>query len=92
MAGYGHHQIDQHTERYFQPFTEVNWIHNSQRHGVKMDGTKVELAGAENRAEMKLGLEANLSQQGSIWVNTAVQVGSCGYNDNRLTLGGKWHF
>ena len=88
----GRHQIDQHTERYFQPFAEVNWIHNSQRHGVKMDGAKVELAGAENMAEMKLGLEANLSQQGSIWVNTAVQVGSRGYNDNRLTLGGKWHF
>lgn len=88
----GRHQIDQQTERYFQPFAEVNWIHNSKRQGVRMDSTKVELAGAENIAEIKLGLDAKLSSKGSIWVNTAVQIGNNGYNDNRLTLGGKWYF
>ncbi|MBT0723403.1 autotransporter outer membrane beta-barrel domain-containing protein [Rosenbergiella sp. S61] len=64
------------TKRYFQPFFELNWTHNSKRHGIQMDSTKVELAGAENIAEMKLGLEANLFPQGSIRVNTAVQIGN----------------
>lgn len=88
----GRHILDEKTDRYFQPFAEINWIRNSKRHGVKMDATKVELAGAENLAEMKLGLEATLSKQGSIWANTAVQVGNYGYNDSRLTVGGKWRF
>ncbi|WP_241607807.1 autotransporter outer membrane beta-barrel domain-containing protein [Rosenbergiella australiborealis] len=89
---HGRHQIDQATERYFQPFAEVNWLHNLKRHGVKMDDTKVELAGAENAVEMKLGLEATLSKQSRVWVNTGVQIGNQGYNDNRVTLGGKWYF
>lgn len=88
----GRHQMDQHTNKQFEPYAELNWIHNLKRHGIKMDDQSIRLAGAEHIAEIKLGLDAQLTPQLMLWANTGVQLGNDGYNDNRVMFGTKWHF
>ncbi|EIX2805944.1 autotransporter outer membrane beta-barrel domain-containing protein, partial [Escherichia coli] len=40
----------------FEPFVEMNWIHNSKDFAVSMNGVKVEQDGARNLGEIKLGV------------------------------------
>jgi len=75
-----------------QPYAEVNWLHNTQRFGSKLDGVKIEQAGARNIGEVKLGLEVNPSQHVGIWGGIAQQVGGKGFSDSSAALGIKVHF
>jgi len=75
-----------------QPYAEVNWLHNTQRFGSKLDGVKIEQAGARNIGEVKLGLEVNPSQHVGIWGGIAQQVGGKGFSDSSATLGVKVSF
>ncbi|HGX9522486.1 autotransporter outer membrane beta-barrel domain-containing protein, partial [Escherichia coli] len=45
----------------FEPFVEMNWIHNSKDFAVSMNGVKVEQDGARNLGEIKLGVNGNLN-------------------------------
>ncbi|WP_168197473.1 autotransporter outer membrane beta-barrel domain-containing protein [Pantoea sp. SO10] len=75
-----------------QPYAEVNWLHNTQRFGSKLDGVKIEQAGARNIGEVKLGLEVNPSQHVGIWGGIAQQVGGKGFSDSSAALGVKVSF
>ncbi|MBD9646571.1 autotransporter outer membrane beta-barrel domain-containing protein [Pantoea sp. PNT02] len=75
-----------------QPYAEVNWLHNTQRFGSKLDGVKIEQAGARNIGEVKLGLEVNPSQHVGIWGGIAQQVGGKGFSDSSASLGVKVSF
>ncbi len=44
----GHSQLDNGKEREFQPFAEVNWLHNTRDFNTRMDGVNVSQAGAKN--------------------------------------------
>ena len=51
----------------FEPFVEMNWIHNSKDFAVSMNGVKVEQDGASNLGEIKLGVNGNLNPAASVW-------------------------
>ncbi|MBI0908459.1 autotransporter outer membrane beta-barrel domain-containing protein, partial [Escherichia coli] len=53
----------------FEPFVEMNWIHNSKDFAVSMNGVKVEQDGARNLGEIKLGVNGNLNPAASVWGN-----------------------
>lgn len=76
----------------FQLFTEASWLHNTEDYGVTMNGAEVKQAGAKNIAELKVGVEGNLSRNVNIWGNVGQQVGDKGYSDTGVTLGLKYSF
>lgn len=76
----------------FEPFVEMNWIHNSKDFAVSMNGVKVEQDGARNLGEIKLGVNGNLNPATSVWGNVGVQLGDNGYNDTAMMVGLKYKF
>ncbi|MDR6352460.1 autotransporter family porin [Pantoea sp. SORGH_AS 659] len=88
----GHSHVDNGTERSFQPFVEVNWLHNTKRSGVDMNGVVVEQAGATNVGEVKLGVEGQLTRTVQLWGNVAQDVGGGGYSNTAAMIGVKYVF
>lgn len=88
----GHSKIDEGKNRTFQPFIEINWIHNTQEFGTRMDGVSIYQAGARNIGEVKTGVEGQLSQRLNLWGNIGVQMGDKGYNDTSAMIGAKYSF
>lgn len=84
------HKMDEGKQREFQPYVEVNWIHNTESFGVKMDGTMVSRDGARNQGEIRTGVEGKLNNRLSLWGNVGVQVGDKGYSDTQGMLGVKY--
>lgn len=76
----------------FEPFVEMNWIHNSKDFAVSMNGVKVEQDGARNLGEIKLGVNGNLNPAASVWGNVGVQLGDNGYNDTAVMVDLKYKF
>ena len=76
----------------FEPFVEVNWIHNTRSWGVKMDNTALSQDGATNIAEVKTGVQGKLSDNLNVWGNVGVQAGDKGYSDAQAMLGIKYIF
>ncbi|WP_240651674.1 autotransporter outer membrane beta-barrel domain-containing protein [Serratia microhaemolytica] len=76
----------------FQPFIEANWLHNSKAFASTMDGVVVTQDGANNIAEVKLGMTSKFNSQWNLWGNIAQQIGNHGYSDTAATLGVKYHF
>ena len=81
-----------HRDRTFQPFVEVNWVHNTQDFGSQLNGVLVKQDGAASIGEMKVGVEGQLSKRFGLWGNVAQQVGDKGYSDTSAMLGGKYSF
>lgn len=88
----GHSNQDNGKDRTFQPFVEMNWIHNTQSFGTRMDDVSVYQAGTRNIGEVKTGIEGQLSPRLSLWGNVGVQIGDKGYSDTAAMLGGKYSF
>ncbi len=88
----GHSKTDDNTGREFKPFIETNWIHNTSRYGVRMDGSKLTQDGMKDIAEAKTGIEARLSSSTSIWGGIGLQLGEKGYNDTQGHLGIRYQF
>lgn len=62
-----HHKMDDGKSREFQPFVEVNWLHNSKDFSTSMDGVSVIQDGARNIAEIKTGVEGQLNANLNVW-------------------------
>lgn len=88
----GHSKLDEGRDRTFQPFVEVNWVHNTQDFGSQLNGVLVKQDGAANIGEMKVGVEGQLSKRFGLWGNVVQQVGDKGYSDTSAMLGGKYSF
>lgn len=88
----GHSSIDNGKSRLFQPFVEANWVHNSRRFGVQMDDVVVNQSGGKNLAELKTGVEGQISPRLNLWGNVGAQVGDNGYSDTSAQLGVKYNF
>ena len=88
----GHSKIDDGKDRTFQPFVEVNWIHNTQDFGTRMDGVSVYQSGARNIGEIKTGVEGQLNKRLNLWGNVGVQIGDKGYSDTSAMVGVKYSF
>lgn len=92
VYGQGHVAKDNGTDRDFQPFAEVNWLHNTRDAGVSMDGSAVNQSGTRDIGEIKVGLEGRLTKNTGMWFNVAQQVGSDSYTDTQGILGIKVRF
>ncbi|WP_414826161.1 autotransporter outer membrane beta-barrel domain-containing protein [Yersinia frederiksenii] len=90
MNGYA--EQDKGKDRVFQPFVEANWVHNTKDFGTTLDGITVKQDGAANIAELKLGVEGQLSKKVNLWGNIGQQVGNKGYSDTAVMLGVKYNF
>lgn len=88
----GHNRMDNGKNRTFQPFVEVNWLHNTKRNGVTMNGVSLEQAGATNIGEMKLGVEGQLTKQTALWGGVGQQLGDKGYSSTTASVGVKYSF
>ncbi|MDA8481057.1 autotransporter-associated beta strand repeat-containing protein [Citrobacter sp. Awk 4] len=87
-----HSKLDEGKNRNFEPYVEINWIHNTQSFGTRMDGSSLSQDGARNTGEVKAGVEGQLNSRLSVWGNVGVQVGDKGYSDTSATLGVKYNF
>ena len=76
----------------YRPYFALNWIHNTSDQLVKLDNTNFGIAGASNIAEMKLGLEGNVTKNSQAWINVSYQQGTHDYNDLIGTIGWKFNF
>lgn len=74
------------------PYLEANWIHHSKSYGVSMDSEGISQAGTKNIAEIKAGIEGNITQNTSLWLNVGHQFSSNSYRDTTTTLGVKFSF
>jgi autotransporter family porin len=90
MKGYS--QVDDGKNRIFQPFAELNWIHNTQEFGSKMDVVSVTQAGAHDIVEIKSGVEGQLNTNLNLWGNVGMQMGNKGYSDASAMIGAKYIF
>lgn len=88
----GKSAIDEGSAREFEPFVEINWLHNTKQHGVILNGITRELDGSKNIGEVKMGVEGKINNNFNLWGNVAQQVGSEGYSDTQATLGIKYLF
>ncbi|WP_370521105.1 autotransporter outer membrane beta-barrel domain-containing protein [Pantoea sp. BAV 3049] len=88
----GHHAMDNDKERTFQPFVEVNWLHNSRYFGTKMDGIGIHQTGTRDQGEVKTGLEGQIAPQLDVWGNVGVLIGDKGYNDAASMVGVRYNF
>ncbi|NEG81057.1 autotransporter outer membrane beta-barrel domain-containing protein [Pantoea agglomerans] len=87
-----HSAIDDGKDREFEPFVEVNWLHNTRDFGTRMDGVSIRQAGASNLGEIKTGVEGQLNSKLNIWGNVGVQMGDKGYSDAAAMVGVKYSF
>ncbi|MFA9438791.1 autotransporter outer membrane beta-barrel domain-containing protein [Uliginosibacterium sp. sgz301328] len=80
------------TDRRFQPFVEVNWIHNTKDFAVFMNDDKNAMRGARNVGEIKVGVEAQATQRLNLWGNVSYQGGDNGYDSTQAMVGVKYLF
>lgn len=94
LKGYirGHSVMDDDTDHTFQPFVEMNWIHNTRMASVSMNGVRNEMRGTKNVGELKAGVEGQITPQLNLWGNVSQQVGDKGYSDTQGILGVKYLF
>ncbi|EDF9813980.1 fibronectin-binding autotransporter adhesin ShdA [Salmonella enterica subsp. enterica serovar Tennessee] len=75
-----------------QPFAEANWLHTSDDVSVSFDDATVKQDLPANRAELKVGLQADIDKQWSVRAQVAGQTGSNDFGDlnGSLNLRYKW--
>ncbi|WP_223815742.1 MULTISPECIES: autotransporter outer membrane beta-barrel domain-containing protein [Pantoea] len=88
----GKSRLDQQTVREFQPFVEVNWLHNTQVYGVRMNEETDDVRGSRNVAELKTGVEGRLSRSLSGALVFTQQAGGGGYRDSQGSLQVSYRF
>ncbi|NTZ51530.1 autotransporter outer membrane beta-barrel domain-containing protein [Citrobacter gillenii] len=88
----GHSKIDEAKNRIFQPFLEINWIHNTKKFGTRMDGMNVYQEGVSNIGEVKTGVEGQVSRKVNLWANVGVEIGDKGYSNTTAMMGIQYQF
>ncbi|EOF7355217.1 fibronectin-binding autotransporter adhesin ShdA [Salmonella enterica] len=64
-----------------QPFAEANWLHTSDDVSVSFDDATVKQDLPANRAELKVGLQADIDKQWSVRAQVGGQTGSNDFGD-----------
>lgn len=88
----GHHARDDKKNREFQPFMELNWIHNTDDFGSQINDRTLYQDGTQNIGEIVVGLEGQLNKRLHIWGNVGIKIGDASYNDTSANLGIKYLF
>lgn len=86
----GHSKIDDGKEREFEPFVEMNWLHNTRTYSTTMNGIRINQEGARNIGQVKTGVEGQLSRNVTAWGNVSQQVGDKSYSNTEALLGIKY--
>jgi autotransporter family porin len=86
----GHSNIDDGKHREFQPFIEVNWLHNTRNFSTDMNGVSISQNGAKNIGEVRTGVEGQLTKNLTAWGNIGQQLGDQGYSNTEAMLGIKY--
>ncbi|EKF7275305.1 autotransporter outer membrane beta-barrel domain-containing protein [Salmonella enterica] len=69
------------SRKVIQPFAEANWLHTSDDVSVSFDDATVKQDLPANRAELKVGLQADIDKQWSVRAQVAGQTGSNDFGD-----------
>ncbi|HFS5789688.1 TPA: autotransporter outer membrane beta-barrel domain-containing protein [Citrobacter werkmanii] len=64
-----------------QPFAEINWLHTNDDTAVSFDDEEITQNLPDDRAELKAGIQANISDQWSVRAQATGQKGNDGYSD-----------
>jgi len=88
----GHSLVDEGKGRTFEPFVEANWIHNTDSFGSTLNGVNVSQAGGRDIGELKVGVDAKVSNRVNLWGNIGQQLGDKGYSDSSASIGVKVNF
>lgn len=75
-----------------QPFVEANWIHNSRSPRVTMGEVQNDVQGVKDLAELKVGVEGQLTSRLTVWGNVSGQMGSDSYRNAQGMVGVKYHW
>ena len=79
--------------RWYQPYAELNWYHNTGTYDISMDGDRdFSTSGVENMGELKLGYEGQISKRLQLWGNISGGLGSKGAYTYGARLGLKYTF
>lgn len=88
----GHSLVDEGKGRTFEPFVEANWIHNTDSFGSTLNGVNISQAGGRDIGELKVGVDAKVSNRVNLWGNIGQQLGDKGYSDSSASIGMKVNF
>ncbi|HFQ8224576.1 TPA: autotransporter outer membrane beta-barrel domain-containing protein [Citrobacter freundii] len=75
-----------------QPFVEANWIHNSHSPRVTMGEVQNDVQGVKDLAELKVGVEGQLTSRLTVWGNVSGQMGCDSYRNAQGMVGVKYHW
>ncbi len=86
-ARMGFNTISVETGRNLTPYFDANWIHNTQANAIELDGMHIAQAGAKNLAQLKLGLDGNITRNLSLGVSVSVEFNGHGAHEYKGTKG-----
>ena len=82
--------VDDAGNRLMRPFAELNWWHGDSTQAMQFNGDSVSEGLPSDRAEVKVGLQGNLSKNVSAWGTVGGEVGENGYQAGKVQLGMKY--
>ena len=88
----GHSSLDEGKQREFKPYVELDWLHNTHAADIRMNTVRITQQGAQNVAQLKLGVQGQLTSALNVWGGTALQAGNNRYSDVSVMVGMKYAF